>query len=324
MKKMIFCAALFGILALSATAAPPEFSLCKFKDDKPAAFTFTFDDGSRDQLTEGMPLMDKYGFKGSFYFIIARVEQGTRDVEKKDKWMNWEECKAFAAAGHEVGNHSMSHKQLVKLTEDEARKEIDDPISIFKEKLGVDVETFCCPGNGINADVRKLILVNHIAITEGRVSYGGKNFTTEMANKRIDEAIAGGKHTIAMIHGISPEGRAYQPFNSAKIFDDHLAYAKSREKEIWIDTLKTISRYKLLQANSTLKVAEVSPDEYTLSLETKPEFKKLQSPLTCRVKADGRRVSAAQNGKSLAVVEDGQGARFDMDSAAGPVTVKLK
>ncbi len=308
--------------ALSLGAAEPEFAIAKFKYDRPAAFTYTFDDGSRDQLEQGVPLLDRYGFKGSFYLVVLNADRGTADRERKDKWLNWEEWKQIPAAGHEVGNHSLNHHQLTKLTAERGKAEVNEPIEIIRKHLGVTVETFCCPGNAINDEVRSWILENHYAITEGRVSFGGPKFTTADANRYLDQAIQQGRHTIAMIHGITPEGKAYQPFNDLKTFEDHLAYAKSREQEIWIAPLREVAAYKLLRDHSQLRVQPLGDRRWQLEILPGPGACGLRSELTIRVDAP---VAEVRQGDRLRpVVKTASGSRFELDSAAGPATVTLE
>jgi peptidoglycan/xylan/chitin deacetylase (PgdA/CDA1 family) len=71
------------------------------------ALSLTFDDGLESQLRNGIPLLEKFGFKGTFY-VIPRSE------EQLEPW------REVADKAHEIGNHSLSHpdcKDLVKLLE---------------------------------------------------------------------------------------------------------------------------------------------------------------------------------------------------------------
>ncbi|MEM3712849.1 MAG: polysaccharide deacetylase family protein [Thermoproteota archaeon] len=60
------------------------------------AVSLTFDDGLMSQLKNGIPLLEKFGFKGTFYII-------PRDEEQLKTW------KEVSERGHEVGNHSLKH-----------------------------------------------------------------------------------------------------------------------------------------------------------------------------------------------------------------------
>jgi len=63
-----------------------------------AAISLTFDDGMRSQRELGVPLLNKYGVRASFY------------VNPRDDYAlmlaGWQDA---AAAGHEIGNHTINH-----------------------------------------------------------------------------------------------------------------------------------------------------------------------------------------------------------------------
>lgn len=63
------------------------------------AVSLTFDDGTKNQLEKAVPLLDEYQVKATFYLNPAQK--------------NWQEqiqqWSAVSAAGHEIGNHTLSH-----------------------------------------------------------------------------------------------------------------------------------------------------------------------------------------------------------------------
>jgi len=63
------------------------------------AVSLTFDDGMPSQLRVAVPLLDKYGFRATFYVNPAGEEW-------YDRLTPWREA---ANSGHEIGNHSLSH-----------------------------------------------------------------------------------------------------------------------------------------------------------------------------------------------------------------------
>jgi len=62
------------------------------------AVSLTFDDGLPSQLDLGVPLLEEFGFKGTFYI---NPRGGNEDF-----FMKWRE---IANRGHEIGNHSATH-----------------------------------------------------------------------------------------------------------------------------------------------------------------------------------------------------------------------
>lgn len=66
----------------------------------------TFDDGYRDNFENAFPLLEKYGFKGTFFLITNFIDEG------RPVYMTWEQVKKMRKAGHEIGAHSRDHPDL--------------------------------------------------------------------------------------------------------------------------------------------------------------------------------------------------------------------
>jgi len=64
---------------------------------KKAAIVLTYDDSLRSQIDIAIPQLKEVGFKGTFFL------NGTFPPEDVSRW------RAVAAAGHELGNHSLFH-----------------------------------------------------------------------------------------------------------------------------------------------------------------------------------------------------------------------
>ena len=75
------------------------------------AAIITFDDGMVSQFTYAKPILDKYNFKATFYIICNSADKENR--------MNWNNIQTLEKEGHEIGSHSMNHKRLSKLSEEE-------------------------------------------------------------------------------------------------------------------------------------------------------------------------------------------------------------
>ena len=69
----------------------------------------TFGDISQTQYTNAKPILDKYGFKGSFFVTCNWV--GTVDDDKSSR-MSWQEIQLLHSQGHDVESKAMSHRDL--------------------------------------------------------------------------------------------------------------------------------------------------------------------------------------------------------------------
>lgn len=70
----------------------------QWPDGQAGAISLTFDDGMKSQLELGAPLLTKYGLRGTFYV-------NPRD-DYQSQLLAWLPA---AAAGHEIGNHTVGH-----------------------------------------------------------------------------------------------------------------------------------------------------------------------------------------------------------------------
>ncbi len=106
-------------------------------DLPPRPLLITFDDGNSDNYFNAFPIMQKYGFTGVVYIIGNYM--GTPG------YMNADQIKVMAAAGWEVGSHSMSHLDLSELDPQRQRYEIVESREKLESELGFHVMTFAYP-----------------------------------------------------------------------------------------------------------------------------------------------------------------------------------
>jgi peptidoglycan/xylan/chitin deacetylase (PgdA/CDA1 family) len=69
-----------------------------------------FDDSSRTQFTLAKPVLDKYGFKGSFFTVCTFVNSGS--AGKDTSRMTWQDIKTLQQQGHDIESHTMTHTDL--------------------------------------------------------------------------------------------------------------------------------------------------------------------------------------------------------------------
>jgi peptidoglycan/xylan/chitin deacetylase (PgdA/CDA1 family) len=109
------------------------------------AVILTFDDGYKSQYTNAKPILDKYGYKATFYIVCEYVGGGEGQVHPNVK-MTWEEIIALHNEGHDIGSHTMSHDDLDSLSE----KGIEYEVGGSKECLfdhGIIPTSFSYPTN---------------------------------------------------------------------------------------------------------------------------------------------------------------------------------
>ena len=96
-----------------------------------------FDDGRKSQFTEAKPILDKYGFKATFYVVCGYLGN-------KPGYMNWTEVKQLSAQGHDIESHTMNHRNL----SDSSKKSLEFQIGESKACLqehGIKATSFAYP-----------------------------------------------------------------------------------------------------------------------------------------------------------------------------------
>ena len=68
-----------------------------------------FDDGWKSQITNAKPILDKYGFKASFFIVCNYVNSG------ETRRMNWQDIAALQKDGMDIESHSMSHTPYLNI-----------------------------------------------------------------------------------------------------------------------------------------------------------------------------------------------------------------
>lgn len=103
-----------------------------------------FDDGRKTQFTHAKPILDRYGFKATFYIVCNYIEE-------KPGFMNWNEVKQLYEEGHDIGSHSMDHLDLSKLSTKDLEYEIGESKECLKDH-GMDATSFAYPFNKGSTD----------------------------------------------------------------------------------------------------------------------------------------------------------------------------
>ena len=155
----------------------------------PKYVAFTFDDGphrgSTDRLLDG--LMER-GAKGTFFLVGQEIDEG-RDLVRRMK-----------DEGHQIGNHTWSHRRLDELSNDEALQEIGKTDALLKSIAG-EGEYWLRPPYGFLRDgAEKAVSVPMIKWSVDPRDWESRD--TEKIIKAVSENIEPG--SIVLLHDIYP------------------------------------------------------------------------------------------------------------------------
>ncbi len=315
--------------ALALTVAFSAFSsvdidnirIARYRHDHGAAISFTYDDGYPDHVSLAAPMLDKYGFKGTFFLIVGSVLENDAAVGAAgEPATSWDDWRAIAAQGHEIGNHTWSHANLTQKDAATIEYEVNHAYDIIAEQIGSGPVSFCYPFNLSSGPSQAIVNQRHLVSRSFQKTYGGSSFTTAQANDYVDEALEDGAWMVAMIHAIED---GWKPFSSADVLDEHFAYVNSLD-DIWVATFGEAGLYRREFDAASVTGAAVNGDVVTFTVESSLAADRVSTPLTVALPAQNvTTASAVQAGVSIPVSVAADKIMIDCTPGGGPVTLTL-
>lgn len=221
-------------------------------DNKPSALSITFDDGTYNQFTVAMPLLNKRNFKATFFIISGYIDSARQGV-------TWDTIRKTAGFGHEIASHTVNHAALVDLAARGNYDSIKEELLISKNKIDSNITNQKCltmayPWAWHNKVVDSLTAKYYIA---GRTAgfledktpsnfYGlagnivYPNTRVGDLNMLVNYNITWGDWNIEIWHGIDSGGWGAI---SHVVFDQHLSYIKFKEPQVWVATMRDVVKY---------------------------------------------------------------------------------
>lgn len=306
-------------------AASPSIRIAHFAGDRAAAISYTFDDGLRDQYTHAVPMLNEFGFKGTFFVIPGRVAPSVAEAERRqnDKraWggITWAELREMSAQGHEIASHTWSHRALPKLAPEEVESELSKAFDAIKNHIDRPPLTIAFPFNQSTAEIKITALKYHVASRNYQTGVGGAKTTLEWFNNWADKQVREHTWGIIMAHGIE---RGYAAFTDPEIFREHLRCVKNREKEIWVDTFANVARYARERDDASVAVSSYSQGRLECVLSGSLDPAVYDVPLTLIIDVPGVVSASARRSGSELPVGVGRGMiQVDAAPSREPVVV---
>ncbi len=130
--------------------------------DPPRVVAVTFDDGYADFLDQAMPVLADLGARATLYVPAGELGRPARWLgryaEDFGPLLDWAGLREVAAAGVEIGNHSLRHHPLDVLPPRRRDEEIAHGRELLRQRLGVPVPSFCYPHGYHSRGVRHSVL----------------------------------------------------------------------------------------------------------------------------------------------------------------------
>lgn len=109
----------------------------------------TFDDGYRNNVTNALPVLARYGFSSTCY-VVSGLIGGTNAWDLKNRvvekpLMTADEVREWIAGGQEVGSHTCHHVNLREVDGTVAKAEITGSKAQLEALTGAPCRHFCYP-----------------------------------------------------------------------------------------------------------------------------------------------------------------------------------
>jgi len=121
------------------------------------AVIINFDDGYKSHFLFAKPILDKYGFKATFFIVCGKMET-------QPKWMTWQDITALKNDGMDIESHTMTHAHLDSVSP----QKLEYEIGYAKQCLaghGFDTSIFAYPNNlGSDKDTVVNVVVKYYSL----------------------------------------------------------------------------------------------------------------------------------------------------------------
>jgi peptidoglycan/xylan/chitin deacetylase (PgdA/CDA1 family) len=105
----------------------------------PKIVILNFYDDDKSQFTNAKPILDKYGFKVTFFIVCNWANSDNKSR------MTWQDISQLYREGHDIEAHSMTHKRLNKLSEHALDYEVGQSKQCIYNHIGAMPTVFSPP-----------------------------------------------------------------------------------------------------------------------------------------------------------------------------------
>lgn len=289
------------------------------------AASFTFDDGAPSHVSDGGPLFDKYGYKGTFNVVV--------------NWNpDWSGFGNMAKNGHEIASHSNTHGQNMSGEEASSKQTIAGKI---QQKYGIITVAY----PNCNVPNKSAVQQNYVI---GRICNGSWQSQPDMMGKdgpsdwtmasaimtgstgtndfkgNMQKAVQQGGWIAFLTHGFENKNNGSATYSPTPLsaIEDGLKWAQQNDKDIWVAPMGHVAMYikerKAAKAEATSSGGTIT---VKLTHNIKDNVSDYDYPLSLRVKTDLSKATVKQANALLESKIDGGYVYFDAVPNAGDITI---
>lgn len=246
---------------------PSSYQVGTWKDFKPAAITYTFDDNTSNQIPVAIPLLDNYGYKATLFAVTQSMNP------------NWTNIKNTANNGHEIASHTVTHADLSTSTAQIQDTELKNSQSTINSQVtNQKCVTVAYPNCNIGdvATIQKYYIAGRTCsgqiISNNPTDFyrlssiicgnTGVNTANDM-NSRANSAKSSNGWAVFLIHGIDNDA-GYSPLASS-VLSSHLSYVNNNKADYWVGTFGGVVKYIKERKALTFSETTVNANTYTIT-----------------------------------------------------------
>lgn len=281
--KLLSATVLFLTCAISQAQVNSNYTIARWQGFKTAALSYTWDDLTSKQLSDAVPIYNKYGFKMTFNVVT--------------NWsVDWSSLKTLASNGHEIACHTESHTNLSKINAAQQDLEFKNSQAIINNNItGTKCVTIAYPEcvMGDKATISKYFIAGRRCNTNIN-SYSPSDFysldaftcgnqgtnTLSGLNSIATNAYNQGGWGVFLFHAINNDG-GYSPVEST-LLDSHLSYVSNNIGNYWVATFGEVVKYIKERNAASLTETVISADSLQAVVADNLDNTIYTAPLTVR------------------------------------------
>ncbi|MEO0133483.1 MAG: polysaccharide deacetylase family protein [candidate division WOR-3 bacterium] len=209
--------------------------------------SINFDDGFYSVYKNAYPLLKKYNFPFTLGLIAGYLKDRKIKNENDYRYLTISEIKEMLEnLDIEIASHSLTHRYLTKLSDNEIEREIKESKKRLEGIFGREIVTFIYPYGKYDKRVINL-LINNGYLQARATSFGEVNFLLkkwylpikeirkDTKMEEILEYIDKNRYSILLFHRIVKDPKYFTDYS---IKDFEILIEKLKEKNIKVVTLK--------------------------------------------------------------------------------------
>ncbi|HMN23708.1 MAG TPA: polysaccharide deacetylase family protein [Ignavibacteriaceae bacterium] len=292
------CIAVFILVQFSFAQNYGSLRFTNYADGRQSAFSLTFDDGLLTHSENVGPILNQYGFKGTFYVLPPFLSESLPGIWRYGTWQGFQ---SLASEGHEIGSHTMNHDSLPTLPWGDINTEGTLLYELYQSKIIIEqrIPSAKCISLNYPYTLRNTTVDSAVSLfyENGRTLGQAANDSSltgqewyrlkakvvvfslprDSVSDDLDElytflewtqnAINNHKWGMIIIHDVVPFNQMqeligqgiYEPISNEWLTSlcDFL-WARSSDKEVWVETVGNITRYIKERDNSIYQVISSS------------------------------------------------------------------